>query len=93
MSLLILGNQNPMTISRVYSIKFICEFDMSKYPFDTQTCQIQMEMRGNSGSFAALISKELKYLGPIDLTQYFVKQWGMKMTTNETLTIEIDLGL
>lgn len=81
-----------MAISRVYSIKFICEFDMGKYPFDTQTCQIYMEMKGNSGSFAKLIPAQLNYLGPIDLTQYFVKRWDIKMTKNETLAIEIDLG-
>ncbi len=68
------GNENPITISRVYSEKFLCEFDMRVYPFDTQNCSVQIVMKGNSGNFVRLVSKKLQYLGPIDLTLYFVKQ-------------------
>ncbi len=71
------GDENAITISRVYSEKFLCEFDMRVYPFDTQNCSVQLIMKGNSGKFARLISRELKYLGPIDLTLYYVKETDM----------------
>lgn len=80
-----------MTISRVYSTKFLCDFDMGLYPFDTQKCQINMIMKGNTGSFAQLIVEELKYLGPIDLTQYFVYSWNMEVK-GELVEVEIVLG-
>jgi hypothetical protein len=30
-------------------------------------------MKGNSGKFAKLIARQIQYLGPVDLIQYFVK--------------------
>ena len=85
------GSDNPLTISRVYSTKFICKFDMGLYPFDQQKCQLQMVMKGNSGNFAQLVKDELRYLGPIDLTQYFVKSWNMNLT-QDNMEVEIVLG-
>ncbi len=71
------GGENPLTISRVYSSKFLCDFDMCVYPFDTQKCSIIFVMKGNSGEFAKLVIDSLAYLGPIDLAQYFVKEYKM----------------
>ena len=34
------GEENRLTISRVYSIQFFCEYDMRWYPFDQQTCEV-----------------------------------------------------
>ena len=67
------GGENPLTIARIYDIDFICEFDMSVYPFDTQNCSIILVMKGNSGKFSHLVIDKFNYLGPIDLTQYFIK--------------------
>ena len=67
------GSENPLTIARVYDIDFICEFDMEFYPFDTQNCSIILVMAGNSGKFVHQVISEYQYLGPVDLTQYFVK--------------------
>ena len=64
---------------------------MGLYPFDTQKCQIKMLMKGNSGSFAQLIVNKLNYLGPIDLTQYFVYSWEMDVE-DEIVQVEIVLG-
>ena len=71
------GRKNPMVISRVYSSKFLCDFDMSVYPFDSQKCSIVFVMKGNTGEFAKLVIDSLEYLGPIDLAQYFVKEVKM----------------
>ncbi len=67
------GRLNPVSITRVYSEEFLCIFDMSVYPFDTQTCSISMIMKGNSGKFVYLLANSTNYLGPKDLTMYFVK--------------------
>ena len=67
------GNENPLTIARVYDITFICEFNVRIFPFDTQNCSIVLVMAGNSGKFVHLSIDQFKYLGPVDLTQYYVK--------------------
>ncbi len=72
------GRDNPLRISRVYSSRFLCEFHMEVYPFDSQECQVVFAMKGNTGEFVELAVDSLQYLGPVDLIQYFVK--GYKMT-------------
>ena len=67
------GSENPLIIARVYDIRFLCDFNMRVFPFDTQNCSIVMVMSGNSGKFIHMVIDQFKYLGPIDLTQYFVK--------------------
>ena len=69
------GEDNPLRISRVYSSEFLCEFDMSVYPFDSQECQVVFVMKGNEGEFIDLAVDTLRYLGPIDLIQYVVKSY------------------
>ena len=51
---------------------------MSVYPFDTQECSAVFIMKGNSGKFVKPMVDVLAYLGPIDLTQYFVEYSSMK---------------
>ena len=63
---------------RTYSERFLCDFDMSVYPFDTQECSAVFIMKGNSGKFVKPMVDVLAYLGPIDLTQYFVEYSSMK---------------
>ena len=82
------GGDNPLTIARVYDNEFLCDFDMRVFPFDTQNCSIVMVMAGNSGKFVHLVIDEFKYLGPIDLTQYFVKSINSNYTVVEDGTVE-----
>lgn len=64
---------------------------MGLYPFDQQLCQLQIVMKGNSGNFAQLVMDQLRYLGPIDLTQYYVKSWNMRLESG-IFEVEIVLG-
>ena len=36
------GEDNPILLSRIYDIRFICEYDMSWYPFDIQVCMMNL---------------------------------------------------
>ena len=85
------GAENPLSISRVYDIEFICEFNMRFFPFDTQNCSIFLVMAGNSGKFIHLEIDQFNYLGPIDLTQYFVKATNSNFTRVEKGTIAVEL--
>ena len=35
------GSENPFLITRVYSTKWLCSYDMLFYPFDTQVAVTQ----------------------------------------------------
>ena len=49
------GSDNGITMSRVYSIKFYCEYQMAWYPFDQQTCQVEMILDGVLENYAELL--------------------------------------
>ena len=89
------GSQNAITVSRVYSIRFFCEYDMRWYPFDEQTCNIQMVMDGVLDNYADLLSQDLKFSGAKELTQYYVKRFIMeegKINTKGSVVVSITLG-
>ena len=67
------GAENSLRITRVYSTKWLCSYNMLYYPFDTQTCPLIMEPSGNSKTFLLLTEGTHEYLGPTELTQYFVR--------------------
>ena len=63
------GSEN--TLERIFErfVTWVCEYDMSWYPFDTQTCSMQFKMENVN-----LFPVHLQYTGPIDLSQYFVRR-------------------
>ena len=72
------GTDNPIVMTRVYDIEFRCSFQMQWYPFDTQTCYIEFRLRGGMAAFVDLIPGTESYLGPKELTQYFVKRTSIE---------------
>ena len=89
------GSQNAITVSRVYSIQFFCEYDMRWYPFDEQTCTIDMVMDGVLDNYADLLSKDIIFSGAKDLTQYYVKRILMKeekINNKGSVVVSITLG-
>ena len=89
------GSQNLITISRVYSIKFYCEYDMRWYPFDQQTCTLDMVMDGVLDNYADLLTKNIKFTGAKELTQYFIKSYKMKqgkINSKTSVIVSITLG-
>ena len=67
-------------------------FILSWYPFDTQTCNMILEPDGNSGEFIEILNDGLEYLGPSDLTQYFIRTTGMSRTEFGSLMVVVVLG-
>lgn len=74
------GSANRITISRVYSIQFYCEYNMRWYPFDQQTCRIEMILDGVLDNYADLMPGDVMFSGPMELTQYYVQNYKMKKT-------------
>ena len=48
------GRKNPIVMSRVYDIEFLCGFKMQWYPFDTQTCHLEFMLTEDMDSFVDL---------------------------------------
>ena len=89
------GSENSITLSRLYNINFFCDYDMRWYPFDAQTCFMVMKLGGGSEELLSLTPGLLKYLGPEELTQYYVKKYsigGNRLETTKGLAISITFG-
>ena len=71
------GSENPLKFVRVYAIDFRCDFDMRWYPFDIQTCTMDLQLNGILGDFVDIFSGDFNYLGPKELTQYIIKDSKM----------------
>ena len=68
------GSENNVTLSRVYSIEFFCEYQMQWYPFDLQTCLMELILDGVLDNYADLLPGTLEFTGKKELTQYYVKE-------------------
>ena len=86
------GSGNHLQSSRVYNVEWICVYQLTWYPFDTQTCSMILDTDGNSEEFINLNIGSLEYSGPMDLTQYFVKSTSMIKTENGTVDVVVVLG-
>ena len=89
------GAENDITISRVYSIQFYCEYQMAWYPFDQQVCHVEMLMDGVLDNYADLLPGDLDFSCPKELTQYFIKNFVIKkqkIKTKEGVVVSITLG-
>ena len=89
------GSENTISLSRVYSIKFFCEYDMAWYPFDVQTCHIEMILDGVLDNYADLLPGTIDFTGPMELTQYFVNNYKIDKQTIKTkhaVVVSMTLG-
>ena len=90
-----LGAENPISNSRVYSLQFFCDYNMQWYPFDQQTCSIQMIMDGVLDSYADLRPRDLLFSGPQELSQYYVKHFLMEkavINSRPAVVVSVTLG-
>ena len=71
-------------------------FHVRKHSFQIksnfQSCAMIFDSDGNSGEFVDLVAEKLNYLGPKDLTQYFIRQTSMNKTMKGSIKVEVVLG-
>ena len=65
---------NPLLLSRFYKTRYICNFNMAWYPFDTQVCSMEFVMVESIRDSVDIVIGNLTYSGPVELTQYFIKK-------------------
>ena len=64
------GSVVVIVYEREKIIEFMCDFDMFWYPFDRQSCVVELYQRDEG---IVLFPKSIAYKGPRDLEQYTVK--------------------
>ena len=80
------GKETKVEMSRVYNTEYLCEYSMAWYPFDSQTCHLDFVLDASAADFVQLVNGSLKYLGPVELAQYFVRDTVMKQFEYENMS-------
>ena len=86
-----------MIMSRVYETQWICIYQMNWFPFDTQQCKMIFSLTNDMNSFVKLERNSHSYLGPVELTQYFVRETDMYLDwlgveEQQAIVYEVTLG-
>ena len=72
------------------AVDFICNFELSWYPFDSQSCFLNFSL--DSAIFVELTAGSILYLGREDLAQYFVRNTSITETGQGTVAVRVGLG-
>ena len=68
---------------------------MAWYPFDIQTCSMEMVFDGVLDNYADILAGNLEFSGEKELTQYFVKGYVIRQETIQkkaAVVVSITLG-
>ena len=88
------GSEHIQNIKVEFTTTWMCNFDMRRYPFDTQICT--MEFFDMDSQSVDLVPDKLTFTGPLDLTQYFVHDYWMCSATldngEEGIKVILSLG-
>ena len=79
-----LGSENPLLLSRDFTLKFKCDFNLQYFPFDTQSCIIMINANNRMKNFVQLTPIHLEYIGPRDLLNFEVINWHAEIDTTES---------
>ncbi|XP_047477381.1 gamma-aminobutyric acid receptor subunit pi-like [Penaeus chinensis] len=67
---LYLGSENPIVSSRKYQGFFTCDFDLTSYPFDHQTCFMKLQLQSAFRDDMGREGSQVQYLGNPLLLEY-----------------------
>ena len=82
------GSENPIFYSRELSVKLKCDFDLSYFPFDTQTCFIALTAGSKVRNFIELVGESVAFRGPRSLATFKVVNWNLE---TEMINPDIDI--
>ena len=85
------GSENPISYSRMYTTNFLCQFELQRYPFDTQTCEINIRPIKKELNFVKLIPSKLKYSGPKEMLTYSVIDYGIRESEHGSVVVTVKL--
>ena len=66
------GSETLLRFTKYLTLDFKCQFELERYPFDTQTCAIVIVAPFKEEVFVKLIPNMMLYTGPVEMITYYV---------------------
>ena len=82
------GEENFMMYERFYSEIFSCSYNLHWYPFDTQTCNIDIHPLYK---FTRFENEHFLYEGPLDISEYTIKNMIARSEQNGKIKISVSI--
>ena len=76
------GAENTLIMMQTYTHKFQCLYDLYRYPFDVQTCSIQMVVRTLDRGSVALIPNYVNMNQSLDMAIFQINNWRLCEESN-----------
>ena len=64
------GDRNPIVYQRIYTTKFLCNFNLRNFPFDTHQCTIELTVAESQRSSVELFPADFLFSAPTELSQF-----------------------
>ena len=71
------GNENSLLMSQTYTREFQCSYKLTRYPFDTQMCSVQMAMGMLDNDTVTLVPGHLNMIQELDMPIFQITSWKL----------------
>ena len=71
------GSENRLIMKQTYTHEFQCVYGLHNYPFDTQTCSIDIRTSDRESSTLKLLPKKLWMEQSVDMTLFLMEHWEL----------------
>ena len=71
------GSENRLIMRQTYTHEFQCVYNLHNYPFDKQTCSIDIRTSDRESSTLKLLPKKLWMEQSVDMTLFHMEHWEL----------------
>ena len=85
------GEHNRIVYTRTYDSELYCDFDLTNYPLDKQSCGMSFKVPSSSSDFVDLQPVSVTYTGPTHLSQFNVVGYSFFYRPNGVIGFEVSI--
>ena len=78
------GDENVLQYSRKYQMDFKCKYDLAFYPFDSQSCNIEMKIPSSYNAYMDVFPNQTGIIGESQLDQFWITKVDLYAVNNNT---------
>ena len=87
------GSENRLIMTQTYTHEFQCVYSLARYPFDKQTCLINMKTSELDSSTLRLFPKKLWMEQDRDMTLFYMDHWKLDFRNESSPEEDISMTI